>query len=92
VATSQGARRRRPSAIQRRQDFANGTCDFILSVLKQETAGFRYDGASSDAPASSALASLRVTKAEHALLPAALIQRRAASLTELNCSALTDSN
>jgi hypothetical protein len=78
--------------LRSRQDFANGTCEFITSVLEQETAGFRStpdDDASSDAPASKALASLRVIKAEHALLPAALIQQCAASLTELNCSALT---
>jgi hypothetical protein len=51
-------------------------CDIVLSVA--------HPG-----PGPRALASLRVIKAEHLVLPAALMQRCAATLTELECSALT---
>jgi hypothetical protein len=63
------------------------TCLFIVSMLRQERAGswLENDGAF----VSTALASLRVIRAENVQLPAALIQQCTATLTELNCSSLT---
>jgi hypothetical protein len=70
------------------QNATKGTCAFIASMLPPEGSGFLFGrhGASRDAPTSRALASLRVIKAENALLPAALIQQCSATLTELECS------
>jgi hypothetical protein len=69
-----------------------GACEFILSVLQEEAAARRgrHVGASTDAPVLSALASLRVVKAENVSLPHALIQHCAPTLTELECSQLSN--
>jgi hypothetical protein len=74
-----------------------GTCDFIQSMLQQEVQldhealapRGKRDGAPYDAPVSNALASLRVIKAENVLLPVALVQQCAATLTELECYQLS---
>jgi hypothetical protein len=66
---------------------AEGSCDFIISLLRQQAAGSRLDG--DVAPVSTVLASLRVIKAETAVLSAILIQQCAATLTELECASMT---
>jgi hypothetical protein len=74
-----------------------GTCDFIQSMLQQEVQldhealapRGKRDGAPYDAPVSKALASLRVIKAKNVLLPVALLQQCAATLTELECYQLS---
>jgi hypothetical protein len=70
-----------------------GTCDFIQSMLEQETAEFflKPDGGTArDAPVSKALTSLRVVKGNQMSLRATLIQQCAATLTELECYGLDD--
>jgi hypothetical protein len=71
-----------------------GACEFILSMLSEETAqarSARHNGTSStDAPVSRALASLRVVKGENMKVPVALLRPCAAALTELECFALCD--
>jgi hypothetical protein len=62
-----------------RLDDTQGTCDFIASMLEANVADAR------DAPVSRALASLRIIKVNKVTLPTAVIQRCAASLTELEC-------
>jgi hypothetical protein len=64
-----------------------GTCEFIQSMLEQEAAGSRGKRAKApgDVPVSTALAWLRVMRAENVVFPVALLQQCAATVTELEC-------
>jgi hypothetical protein len=71
----------------------DGTCKFIQSVLAQEVARSPLNpdgGARRDAPVLTALVSLRVIQGEKVVLPVALIQQCAGTLTELECFLLSD--
>jgi hypothetical protein len=77
----------------RTDGFIYGTCKFVEFMAEREAAGSQLNddgGTLRDAPVSRALASLRVIKGEDLTLPGALIQRCATTLTELECSRLSD--
>jgi hypothetical protein len=72
----------------RSQGHTEGTCDFVASMLEQETFPFpglrrKLDAPARDSPISRALGSLRVIRGENVTLPVALILQCATVLTDL---------